>query len=129
MCEDPIGFWINRPDVESRAAYESQFGRWMPWLHRCLGWENTTLRELLMSQHHLRMSTSSLTRQSSSDGYPDGCEQRSGCFDMLDQPVAATPSPWGGGGDRKQVSVTKVSFIEPTLEDVFISETGRSLRD
>jgi ABC-2 type transport system ATP-binding protein len=30
---------------------------------------------------------------------------------------------------RKQVSVTKVSFIEPTLEDVFISETGRSLRD
>ena len=25
---------------------------------------------------------------------------------------------------RKQVSVTKVSFIEPTLEDVFISETG-----
>jgi ABC-2 type transport system ATP-binding protein len=30
---------------------------------------------------------------------------------------------------RKQVSVTRVSFIEPTLEDVFISETGRSLRD
>jgi ABC-2 type transport system ATP-binding protein len=30
---------------------------------------------------------------------------------------------------RKQVSVTKVTFIEPTLEDVFISETGRSLRD
>jgi len=30
---------------------------------------------------------------------------------------------------RKQVSITKVSFIEPTLEDVFISETGRSLRD
>ena len=29
----------------------------------------------------------------------------------------------------KQVQVTKVSFIEPTLEDVFISETGRSLRD
>jgi ABC-2 type transport system ATP-binding protein len=30
---------------------------------------------------------------------------------------------------RKQVSITKVSFIEPTLEDVFIAETGRSLRD
>jgi ABC-2 type transport system ATP-binding protein len=30
---------------------------------------------------------------------------------------------------RKQVSVTKVTFIEPTLEDVFIAETGRSLRD
>ena len=30
---------------------------------------------------------------------------------------------------RKQVSITRVSFIEPTLEDVFISETGRSLRD
>jgi ABC-2 type transport system ATP-binding protein len=30
---------------------------------------------------------------------------------------------------RKQISVTKVSFIEPTLEDVFIAETGRSLRD
>jgi len=30
---------------------------------------------------------------------------------------------------RKQVSITKVSFIEPTLEDVFIEETGRSLRD
>jgi ABC-type uncharacterized transport system ATPase subunit len=30
---------------------------------------------------------------------------------------------------RKQVSVTRVSFIEPTLEDVFIAETGRSLRD
>jgi ABC-2 type transport system ATP-binding protein len=30
---------------------------------------------------------------------------------------------------RKQVAVTKVSFIEPTLEDVFIAETGRSLRD
>jgi len=30
---------------------------------------------------------------------------------------------------RKQISITKVSFIEPTLEDVFISETGRSLRD
>ena len=29
---------------------------------------------------------------------------------------------------RKQVSITKVSFIEPTLEDVFIAETGRSLR-
>jgi ABC-2 type transport system ATP-binding protein len=30
---------------------------------------------------------------------------------------------------HKQVSITKVSFIEPTLEDVFIAETGRSLRD
>jgi ABC-2 type transport system ATP-binding protein len=30
---------------------------------------------------------------------------------------------------RKQVSITKVTFIEPTLEDVFIAETGRSLRD
>jgi len=30
---------------------------------------------------------------------------------------------------RKQVTITKVSFIEPTLEDVFIAETGRSLRD
>jgi ABC-2 type transport system ATP-binding protein len=30
---------------------------------------------------------------------------------------------------RKQVAITKVSFIEPTLEDVFIAETGRSLRD
>ena len=30
---------------------------------------------------------------------------------------------------RKQISITKVSFIEPTLEDVFIAETGRSLRD
>jgi ABC-2 type transport system ATP-binding protein len=30
---------------------------------------------------------------------------------------------------HKQVSVTKVTFIEPTLEDVFIAETGRSLRD
>jgi ABC-2 type transport system ATP-binding protein len=30
---------------------------------------------------------------------------------------------------RKQVTITKVTFIEPTLEDVFISETGRSLRD
>ena len=30
---------------------------------------------------------------------------------------------------RKQVAVTKVTFIEPTLEDVFIAETGRSLRD
>jgi len=30
---------------------------------------------------------------------------------------------------RKQVTITKVTFIEPTLEDVFISQTGRSLRD
>ncbi len=30
---------------------------------------------------------------------------------------------------RKQVTITHVSFIEPTLEDVFIAETGRSLRD
>jgi ABC-2 type transport system ATP-binding protein len=30
---------------------------------------------------------------------------------------------------RKQVTITKVSFIEPALEDVFIAETGRSLRD
>lgn len=30
---------------------------------------------------------------------------------------------------RKQTTITKVSFIEPTLEDVFIAETGRSLRD
>lgn len=30
---------------------------------------------------------------------------------------------------RKQAAITKVSFIEPTLEDVFIAETGRSLRD
>jgi ABC-2 type transport system ATP-binding protein len=30
---------------------------------------------------------------------------------------------------RKQTTITKVTFIEPTLEDVFISETGRSLRD
>jgi ABC-2 type transport system ATP-binding protein len=30
---------------------------------------------------------------------------------------------------RKQVTITKVTFIEPTLEDVFIEETGRSLRD
>jgi len=30
---------------------------------------------------------------------------------------------------RKQVTITKVTFIEPTLEDVFIAETGRSLRD
>ena len=30
---------------------------------------------------------------------------------------------------RKQVTMTKITFIEPTLEDVFIAETGRSLRD
>jgi ABC-2 type transport system ATP-binding protein len=30
---------------------------------------------------------------------------------------------------RKQVTITKVTFIEPTLEDAFIAETGRSLRD
>lgn len=30
---------------------------------------------------------------------------------------------------RKQVTITKVAFIEPTLEDVFIAQTGRSLRD
>jgi ABC-2 type transport system ATP-binding protein len=30
---------------------------------------------------------------------------------------------------RKQTVITKVTFIEPTLEDVFIAETGRSLRD
>jgi ABC-2 type transport system ATP-binding protein len=30
---------------------------------------------------------------------------------------------------RKQASITKVNFIEPTLEDVFIAQTGRSLRD
>jgi len=30
---------------------------------------------------------------------------------------------------RKQISITKVSFIQPTLEDVFIAQTGRSLRD
>jgi len=30
---------------------------------------------------------------------------------------------------RKQATITKVTFIEPTLEDVFIAETGRSLRD
>lgn len=30
---------------------------------------------------------------------------------------------------RKQAAITKVTFIEPTLEDVFIAETGRSLRD
>ncbi len=30
---------------------------------------------------------------------------------------------------RKQASVTRVNFIEPTLEDVFIAQTGRSLRD
>jgi ABC-2 type transport system ATP-binding protein len=30
---------------------------------------------------------------------------------------------------RKRVTITKVTFIEPTLEDVFIAETGRSLRD
>jgi ABC-2 type transport system ATP-binding protein len=30
---------------------------------------------------------------------------------------------------RKQATITKVNFIEPTLEDVFIVETGRSLRD
>ena len=30
---------------------------------------------------------------------------------------------------RKQITITKVSFIQPTLEDVFISQTGRSLRD
>ena len=30
---------------------------------------------------------------------------------------------------RKEVTITKVAFIEPTLEDVFISQTGRSLRD
>jgi ABC-2 type transport system ATP-binding protein len=30
---------------------------------------------------------------------------------------------------RKQTTITKVNFIEPTLEDVFIAETGRGLRD
>jgi len=30
---------------------------------------------------------------------------------------------------RKGITITRVSFIEPTLEDVFIAETGRSLRD
>jgi len=30
---------------------------------------------------------------------------------------------------RKQITITKVSFIQPTLEDVFIEQTGRSLRD
>lgn len=30
---------------------------------------------------------------------------------------------------RKQIAVIKVSFIQPTLEDVFIAQTGRSLRD
>ncbi len=30
---------------------------------------------------------------------------------------------------RKQTAITKVSFIEPTLEDVFIAQTGRSLRN
>ena len=27
--EDPVGFWMNRLDVDSRPAYESQFDRWM----------------------------------------------------------------------------------------------------
>jgi ABC-2 type transport system ATP-binding protein len=30
---------------------------------------------------------------------------------------------------KKQTTITRVSFIEPTLEDVFIAQTGRSLRD
>jgi len=30
---------------------------------------------------------------------------------------------------RKQIAVIKVSSIQPTLEDVFIAQTGRSLRD
>ena len=30
---------------------------------------------------------------------------------------------------RKQITITMVSIIQPTLEDVFIAQTGRSLRD
>ena len=49
--DDPVGFWINRLDVDSRPAYESHFDRWMRWLHKRPGWENATPRDLLIRQH------------------------------------------------------------------------------
>jgi len=46
--EDPLAFWLERLDPESRPANQSHFNRWMNWLHKQASWENATPRELLI---------------------------------------------------------------------------------
>jgi len=48
--EDPLEFWLSRLDSVSRKNNQSQFNRWMTWLHEQQGWENVTPRELLVRQ-------------------------------------------------------------------------------
>jgi hypothetical protein len=48
--EDPLAFWLDRLDQDTRAANRSHFTRWMNWLRKQPEWEAVTPRELLVRQ-------------------------------------------------------------------------------
>ena len=48
--QDPMDFWLNRLDEETRRAARSHFNRWMQYLNHQPGWENATPRDLLVRQ-------------------------------------------------------------------------------
>lgn len=45
---DPVAFWLERLDQNTRPANRSHLDRWMKWLQTQPGWEHVTPRELLV---------------------------------------------------------------------------------
>jgi hypothetical protein len=48
--EDPLAFWLDRLDQDTRAANRSHFTRWMDRLGKQAEWEAVTPRELMVRQ-------------------------------------------------------------------------------
>lgn len=45
---DPVQFWLERLDQDTRPANRSHLERWMTWLRKQPGWEQVTPREVLV---------------------------------------------------------------------------------
>jgi len=45
---DPVAFWLERLDQNTRPANRSHLERWIKWLRSQPGWEQVTPRELLV---------------------------------------------------------------------------------
>jgi hypothetical protein len=45
---DPVAFWLERLDQNTRPANRSHLERWIRWLRNQPGWEQVTPRELLV---------------------------------------------------------------------------------
>jgi hypothetical protein len=46
--ENPVEFWLSRLDKTTQPANRSHLARWMQWLQKQSGWENTTPRDVLV---------------------------------------------------------------------------------